>query len=138
MTILPANRRNRRRKRRGAAAVELSVCLPLFVIVIAGSMETCNLIHLRESMCVASYEAARIAVKDGNDTVTAMAKGQEILEERGFEDIEITFDPANLTAADPGTLVTVKLSAPTHSQTMLPKSLLGEHEFAVETVLVKE
>jgi len=138
MTILPSVRRNRRKKHRGAAAVELCLCLPLFVVVIAGSMETCNLIHLRESMCVASYEAARIAVKNGKDTEKAVQQSQELLKARGFEDIQITFDPKNLADLEPGTLVAVQLSTPTHSQSLLPKSVLGKHQFVTKTVFVME
>ena len=57
-----ANRRGRR-KSRGAAAVELALCLPFLVTLSLGCLESCNLIYVRTRMNSAVYEAARTATR---------------------------------------------------------------------------
>lgn len=58
----------RGRRRDGSASVELALCLPLFVLVVIGTVETCSLIHLQETLKTASYEAARLHRKESGKT----------------------------------------------------------------------
>jgi Flp pilus assembly protein TadG len=48
------------RRRAGAATVELTVRLPVLVLIVIGAIETCSFIHLNESLITASYEGARV------------------------------------------------------------------------------
>ena len=54
-----ANHRRDRLARRGTAAAEFALCLPLLVVLLMGAMETCNLLYLRTRMNSVAYEAAR-------------------------------------------------------------------------------
>jgi len=127
----------RRPKRRGSATVELTICLPLFVIVMTGAIETCSLIHLQDSLCVASYEAARLVAKGASNQVAASARAAAILEARGITDGKVTFEPTDLSSIPLGQPITVTVSIPTKGHS-LPSQLLGEQELAGKTVAYKE
>ena len=51
--------------------------------------------------------------------------------------MEVVIEPADLADLEAGALVTVEITTPTHTQTMLPQSLEGEHEIGTKTVLAK-
>lgn len=127
----------RQPKRRGSATVELSICLPLFVIVMTGTIETCSLIHLRESLCVASYEAARVVAKGQSNEGQARTRATSILEARGIHDGNVTFEPPDLSSVRLGDPITVRVSIPSKGHS-LPSQFLGETEIVGKTVVFKE
>ena len=54
-------------RRRGAATVELAVCLPVIFLLSMGAMEGASLIFLRQAMVQSAYEAVKEAVRtDGS------------------------------------------------------------------------
>jgi len=55
-----------RGKRFGAAAVEFAVCLPLIILIVAGSIEGASLLFLRQALIQSSYEGAKVAVKQNS------------------------------------------------------------------------
>ena len=128
----------RRSSRRGAATVELCVCLPLFVIVVVGTVQSCTLIHLRESLCVASYEAARLVVKDEANRQQAVGRAGRILASRGISGSTVDIQPRDLTSINPGDPVTVTVSVSAASQSYLPPQFFGRTMISGQTVMVKE
>ena len=48
--------------KQGAAAVEFAIVLPVFVLILLGSIETCTMIFLQQSLEMAAYEGARVAI----------------------------------------------------------------------------
>jgi len=127
----------RQRKRRGSATVELCICLPLFVIVMTGTIETCSLIHLRESLCVASYEAARLVAKGGSNQGDAETRAQAILVSRGIEDGTVTVEPRDLSSLSLGDPITITVSVPSKGHS-LPSQFMGQETIAGKTVVFKE
>jgi Flp pilus assembly protein TadG len=55
------------RQRNGAAVVELAAVLPVFVLLLMGTIETCNMIFLQQSLKIAAYEGARITIVPATD-----------------------------------------------------------------------
>jgi Flp pilus assembly protein TadG len=125
-------------RRQGAATVELSICLPLFLTILFGSIEASNLIYLRESLCLASYEAARQAVSLNATTQEIEARAKQLLISRGINDPTITFNPRDISAASEGEPMTVTVSVPASSQTLLPKIIYGQQTISAQTSFVKE
>ena len=71
------------RSRRGAAAVELAITLPIMLSITFGSVEICGLIHARQALESAAYVCALVAVDaDGTDAAVE-ARMTEILTQRG-------------------------------------------------------
>lgn len=101
-----------RRSRRGVAITEFAVCLPVVLLVVFGTLETCEMIQLKQSLTVAAYEGVRTAlvpdVEDGSVEVVC----QELLAERGVNDAIITITPTSVASAPVGTYVSVEIRAP--------------------------
>ena len=45
-------------KRRAVAVTEMAICLPLIALVIFGSIESCNVIFLKQTLVEAAYQGA--------------------------------------------------------------------------------
>jgi len=125
-------------RRDGTATVELSICLPVFILILLGSIEASNLIYLRESLCLASYEAARQTIADGGTKQKAERIATEILKSRGITDLNVTITPNDLSKVAAGTPVTVTVSVPVHTQSMLPKQIYGQRSISAQSTFVKE
>ena len=118
--------RRGRRKSRGAAAVELALCLPFLVTLSLGCMETCNLIYVRTRMNSAVFEAARMATRPTTATqASATSTGvvnyaNSLLTQLGVQGAQVsvqvidhnTLQSKSLSAAVPLDLVTVSATAP--------------------------
>lgn len=130
--------RGRLTRQRGAATVELSICLPLFITILFGSIEASNLIYLRESLCLASYEAARQAVSLDVSSQDIEKRAKQLLHSRGIDNPTITISPSDITTAGGGDPVTVTVSVLTSSQTLLPKIVYGQRTISAQTSFVKE
>ncbi len=76
------SRRNANLARRGVAAAEFAVCLPVMVLLVLGMVETCSMVFLKQSLAVAAYEGAHTAVKPGATSADVRAVCDNILRDR--------------------------------------------------------
>ena len=88
----------RRHCRRGVAATEFAVCLPIVLVIVFGSIESCTMIFLKQSLAVAAYEGARVAIEQG-DNAGVIAASNQILIDRNVNGGSIETVPADLTTA---------------------------------------
>jgi Flp pilus assembly protein TadG len=96
-------------ERIGVATVELAVCLPLAVTLVVGMIEASNAIFTKQSIKIATYEAARIATATGRTESQAIQRATEVLTSRGITKVSIQVSP-RVTAKTPrGTPVTVTI-----------------------------
>ncbi|MEO1526341.1 MAG: TadE/TadG family type IV pilus assembly protein [Planctomycetota bacterium] len=100
----------RKQRRRGAALVEFALCLPLFLIIGFGTLETCRMLYLRQSLKIAAYEAARIAIVPEVDADAVEAQCDLILSGRNIADYEFSCVPADPNTAGFGEVITVTAS----------------------------
>ncbi|TWU41235.1 TadE-like protein [Novipirellula aureliae] len=140
MTATNARAKNRRlrRHRRGAAAVEFAVCLPILVILVFGSIEACSFIFLKQSLSVAAYEGAREAALSNSTTSAASTRSQQILDSRGVTDYAISFPGGTPDAALRGQPVTVEVSAPTQTNSPLAGQFVPNRTLVSRVVMLKE
>jgi len=112
---------NRRRKKRaGAAVVELAVCLPLLVLISLATVEACAMIYLKQSLKIAAYEGARVGMVPGADPTNVLAQSDLILVNRDIADYGVTLSPTDPSSLQPGDFFRVSVSAP-----CTPNSLIG-------------
>jgi len=100
-----------RRNRRGAAAVETAICLPLFVIIVLGTIECCDLMFLRQGLVQAAYEGARVAIVPGAKPNNVIEQVNRILVQRRIRASSIRITPPNFHTLPFGTQVTVEVDA---------------------------
>jgi Flp pilus assembly protein TadG len=116
----PAHCSTHRRKRRGVAAVEFAVCLPVIVLLVIGTIEACSMIFLKQTLSVAAYEGARTAIIPGVTTAQVRTACQQVLADRNIQGGQVTISPSNVDALNPGDFVDVSVSAPCSANSVVP------------------
>ena len=109
-----------RESRRGAAMVEFALTLPLLLIIVLGTIESCSMLHLKQTLHIAAYEAARVALvpKTTNAQVTNAA--QAILTDRRVQGSTISISPSSFSTAPISSYITVTVTAPSNSNFAVP------------------
>jgi Flp pilus assembly protein TadG len=121
--ILP---RRSDRARKGAAATELAICLPMIVILVLGTLETTELIYLRQRLVTAAFEAARTASAPAKTSAAGITAGTGVLTARGISGGGVTISPTVTAATASGTEIAVTVTAPfTPNSCVTPFVLAG-------------
>ena len=98
--------------RRGVAATETALTLPLLVLIVFGSIEIANGVFLKQSLTIAAYEGARTLSKTGVTSAQGEARVDEVLTERSIADYDVSITPTVTANTPRGTELTVTVSAP--------------------------
>ena len=90
------------KNRKGGAVVEAALCLPLILLIISATVELSTTIYLKESLTVACYEGARMAVTRNATDERVRDRIAEVLAERhidmtGYTPKQVMDDPGLLT-----------------------------------------
>jgi Flp pilus assembly protein TadG len=135
---LPRFRQRRVTSRRGAAAAELAICLPLLVMLVLASIEACTMIFLDHGLTIASYEGVRVAINYDGTSAGAQARCDEIINQRSIHGASVTLTPANVSNVPKGQPISVSISAPCDANTLIPPWFYGGRTLTVSTTMVKE
>ena len=136
--------RNRRksgkpsRRRLGAATVELAVCLPVITILALGAMEGSSMIFLRQALVQSAYETVKTSVRTNSNQAEGLIRGNQVLDFRNIKETSITFSPGSVDNLEPGTPVTVTVSAPGNSNTVFPFGPFKDQTITVQATMIKE
>lgn len=95
--------------KRGSAAVEFAVILPIFLTMLFGMVEFGRVLSVQHVVNSAAREGARVASLPGTDNVSVTTAVQAELNSAGLPLDSITFDPPDITQADPNEPVTVSV-----------------------------
>jgi Flp pilus assembly protein TadG len=98
-------------ERRGAAAVELAISLPLLVIVSIGAIDICDQILLKQSATVVAYEGARLGSRKSVTTAQVRRRCEQLMVQRRINDGTIQIRPSQVQNAAVATEVTVVVTA---------------------------
>jgi Flp pilus assembly protein TadG len=109
-----------RRKRRGVAAAELAVCLPIVVLMVIATIEACSAVFLKQSLTVAAYEGVRTAIEEGATAANVQAACSQILADRKIKGASVSLKPTNIAALNPGEYIDVTVTAPCASNSIVP------------------
>lgn len=88
------------RRRRGAALIELAICLPLIVFLIGATIEVCDLIFLRNSLTASVYSGTLEISRLGSTEASVRDKIEQSLAGSGVENATITITAADDSAFD--------------------------------------
>jgi len=125
-------------RRRGTSTVELAVCLPVIFLLSMGAMEGASLIFLRQAMVQSAYETVKESVKTDGSRADALIRGEQVLAFRSVTGHSITFNPGNPDVLDPGTPVTVTVTAPGDANSVFPFGPFQNSEVSVQATMLKE
>ncbi len=137
MKMLPNSRKRFTKKTRGTAVVELAVCLPLMLLFVLGTIESCTMIFLKQSLTISAYEGVRAALQSKNGAAVN-TRCNAVLAERRVNNGQITITPNNFAALDPGKFITVTVSAPCNSNSVIPGSFFRGDTLEASATMMKE
>jgi Flp pilus assembly protein TadG len=124
--------------RRGAAAVETAVCLPLIILVVLGTIETCSIIFLQQSLQNAAYEATRVAAVPEKSTSDGQSVGQQIISQRKIQGGSVTVTETSMVGFGTAKLITATATAPVDSNRVLPAWVISLPTLSARCTMVKE
>ena len=125
-------------RRRGTSTVELAVCLPVIFLLSLGAMEGASLIFLRQAMVQSAYERVKESVRADGSEAAGLIRGEQVLSFRGVTGQSFTFSPSNVDSLEPGTPVTVTVSAPGDANSVFPFGPFQNQEVSVQATMLKE
>lgn len=125
-------------QRRGVAATEFAVCLPVIVLLVLGMLECCTMIFLKQSLTVASYEGMRTALEERAVSTDVLRTSQQVLTQRRVQGGTTTVNPADIPAVPAGQYITVTVTAPADSNSVIPGSFFRGQILSASATMMKE
>lgn len=124
--------------RKGVAVVELAVCLPVLTLIALATIESSAMIFLQQSLSIAAYEGARVALVPTANEANARYQAELILESREINNPTITITPSNFDLAPSGTWIKVQASAPFADNSLAGGWLFNGHTLTAKVEMMKE
>lgn len=116
--------RQKRNNRRGLAATEFALVLPILLMLTFGTIEVCQVIFLREKAVLAAHEGARAAIRKMTTKAQTTQVVRDYLQVRGIDmstisptDIDITPAPELALTLTP---INVRVRIPVSGNTVFP------------------
>ena len=124
--------------RKGSAVVEFAVMLPVFVLLLLGTIETCNMIFLQQSLEIAAYESARVTIVPGSDILDVNSAASEILNARRIKNTTLVITPTDFQNAAYGSFIKVDALAPCNSNSVFALRFYGSKTLKGTVEMMKE
>lgn len=124
--------------RRGAAIVELAVCLPMIVLIVFLSIEAASLLFLKQTLVQSAYESVKIAASPNGTEALAIDAGERVAAGRNLQGVDIEFTPRNIETLRPGTPINVVVSAPGDANSVFPFGNFIGSTIVAEATMIKE
>ena len=93
--------------RRGATAVEFSICFPILLAFVFGTIEFSRVLQLQHTIRLAAFEGARAGVPLDSTTADVQNRMQSILQAVKVSNATTTITPNPLAYTSPTVTVTV-------------------------------
>lgn len=128
----------RRRKRRGLAAVEFTICLPVLALLVFGSIEATAFIFLKQSLNVAAYEGARTGCRTASTQAETLARARAILDSRDIRGATINFVTGDVASVQRGDPIIIEVAAPTNVNSPLAGQWIANRTLTSRVFMLKE
>ena len=138
MRFRSTQRNTQRSNRRGVAAVEFAVCLPVIILLVFGAIEAASFIFLKQSLNVAAYEGIRESIRIDSNNAIGANRVQNILNSRNVQDFNIAFPNGESAEASRGDEIVIQVSAPTATNSPLAGQFVTNQVLTARVVMVKE
>ncbi len=135
--MFAGRRRSKPGARRGLAATETAITLPLLVLLVFGSIELTNTMFLKQSLRIAAYEGARAVGRAQATSVHGQTRIEEALAARRVSDYDVSISPEVTESTPRGTMLTVTVTAPVAAYSIGPMWYFNEKTISAEFRIVR-
>lgn len=136
--MLPSFTAQRNCHRRGAASVELAVCLPVIILIVFGAIETCSIVFLQQNLQLIAYEAARVAASPYHDAQDGRTAGRLVMDQFELHGGTVTIETSPLPGHSDISLVSAAVTLPVATNRILPAWALPVPQLSAHCTMVKE
>ncbi|MFT5527356.1 MAG: Flp pilus assembly protein TadG [Pirellulaceae bacterium] len=127
------------KQRRGVAAVEMAIAMPLLIMLIFGMIEIGRALMVQQVLTNASREGARVAVTGGATAETVTAAVEAYANSIINAEVSVAITPAYPSLAASGTPITVEVSVDYVDVGWLPTpGYLQDAELKASSVMRRE
>ncbi|MCC9640759.1 pilus assembly protein [Rhodopirellula sp. JC740] len=130
-------RKPKRSHRSGIAVTELAVGLPVLLLVMMGTVETCTMIRLQQKLKMVAYEGARVGVLPDAKASNVEWQCEVLSTDQRLNDVITVLDPVNPQALESGDWFTVEVRAPYASNDLMGGWGFGSYELTESVTLQK-
>ena len=118
--------------------MECALCIPIVILLMFATLETCSGIFLKESLTVAAFEGARVGVRRRATAEDVIAQVEAVLEMREVVNATITVDPSSFANLDALDSITVSVTAPTAGNSLYIFDFLAGRDVGSSVTMVRE
>ncbi len=127
-----------RSHRYGAALIEFAICMPVFFLLAMGTIETCRMMYLRQSLKLAAYECARLGIMPGVTTDILQFQCDLILRGRHIRNYEFSCQPNDLSVLRFGDPLTIKVDTAAEDNALVGAWWYQEKMLSESVVIMAE
>lgn len=124
--------------RHGAALAELAIFLPVLFLITITTTETCRVIYLRQSVKIAAFETARVAVVSGATLDMLQAQTDNVLLGRKITAYSLVVTPSDFASVPRGELVTIRIDTSIADNSYLGSCVFRNHRISESVSIMKE
>lgn len=124
--------------RSGAAVTELAITLPILVLMLMATIECCCMIFVTQTLHIAAYEGARVALVPKITPAQVDFAIRQILNDRRVQNATISIEPSNFSAAPIQSFIRVRVTAPANSNTLVSPLFFSNQTLRGECSMMKE
>lgn len=95
--------------RRGAAAVEFALTVPLLFLLLFSCLELSRMNMIRHTADNAAYEAVRACIVPGATNAEGVAAAESVLRSMGLNGYEISVSPGTISRTTPSVTATISI-----------------------------
>jgi sensor histidine kinase regulating citrate/malate metabolism len=127
----------------GSATVELAIVLPVFMVMLFGSLEVCHRLFIRQSVVLAAYETARTASRQTATTAAVASKCAQLLQQSEIEGAtvqirDITRGVNHLDSVVTGDEIRIRISVPWGANSISRFVVSDQGSVVVDAVMLRE
>ena len=123
------------KRRRGAAAVEFAVCLPILLAFFTFFLEFARVEQIRHTVATAAYEGARQGIVEGGSAADAQLTADTILSAVQIADANVVITPGTITSETQ--TVQVSITVPMGSNAWVTAFFLDDFDITSDITLTR-
>ena len=126
------------RRRSAAALVELSICLPLIVLLTFATIEANSMLYFKQGLKIAAFEGVRVGLVPNANSTNVSAQVDLILNSRNINGYSVTTVPADVSTLLAGQNLRVTVSAGCDANSLFGSWFYAGRTFSESVELVKD
>lgn len=114
------------------------MCLPVIVLLVLAMIESCTMIFLKQSVTIAAYEGARLAVSADATAADVNQAAQQVINDRRVQGASISIAPRNFGNLPVGAYIEVTVTAPANDNSIIPGNFFQGKTLTGRAKMMKE